>query len=127
LVRLSPAKLTLGANDCTLPGQIQHVPIDKYKANLKTLVHIAGSTKILLITPAPIISSKWHNFLRDKAIESGQTPTEALNRKPEVTATYREACIQVATELSLPVVDAYQAVLAAAGGLTDQQLDPYFT
>mmetsp|Transcript_23398 Transcript_23398/g.32787 ORF Transcript_23398/g.32787 Transcript_23398/m.32787 type:complete len:282 (-) Transcript_23398:192-1037(-) len=33
------ATVFFGANDAALPGELQHVPIDEYEQNLKTIVH----------------------------------------------------------------------------------------
>uniref|UniRef100_A0A453QFH3 Uncharacterized protein n=1 Tax=Aegilops tauschii subsp. strangulata TaxID=200361 RepID=A0A453QFH3_AEGTS len=63
LVGLPPVATTIffGANDAALPGrtsQRQHVPVEEYRQNLKTIVnHLKDCSKsmvILLITPPPI-------------------------------------------------------------------------
>jgi isoamyl acetate esterase len=52
--------ILLGANDAVLPGLAQHVPLPKFKQNIRDFVDLiiahplTKSTKIILITPPPI-------------------------------------------------------------------------
>lgn len=83
--------LFFGANDSTLPGQIQHVPLKEYKSNLLNIasrIAVAGAW-LVLVTPPPV---------NEKLIK---------NRTLGTTATYAKVCIDVAREMNLPVVDLF--------------------
>lgn len=103
-----PAAITVffGANDACLPDRcsaFQHVPIDEYKLNLHSIVSSLQkrwpSTHILLITPPPI----------DEAARLLHPYTENMLGLPERTneaaGSYAEACIAVAGECGIPVVN----------------------
>lgn len=83
--------LFFGANDSTLPGQIQHVPLDEYKNNLLNMasrIAVAGAW-LVLVTPPPV---------NEKLIK---------NRTLGTTAAYAKICIDVAREMNLPIVDLF--------------------
>ncbi|KAH9842412.1 SGNH hydrolase-type esterase domain-containing protein [Rhodofomes roseus] len=117
----------LGANDAALPPSGQHVPLDRYAANLAHLAHLvsdpsspyhAPHTKLLLITPPPINTHQWRVTLRQ-----GEPPKE-LDRKFEVTAEYAERVRTVGRELGVPVVDVWTRVWDAAGHV-EERLSEY--
>lgn len=83
--------LFFGANDAVLPGQIQHVPLDEYRKNLLDMasrIAVAGAW-LVLVTPPPV---------SERLIK---------NRTLGNTAAYAKACINVAREMNLPVVDLF--------------------
>ncbi len=83
--------LFFGDNDSVLPGQIQHVPVKEYRKNLQEMasrIACAGAW-LVLVTPPPI---------DDKRIKS---------RTMEHTEKYAQACIEVARDMNVPVVDLF--------------------
>ncbi|XP_021907709.1 GDSL esterase/lipase At5g45920 isoform X1 [Carica papaya] len=95
-----------GANDASLPDRsssFQHVPLDEYKQNLRSIVFILKSrwptTSILLITPPPIDED---GRLRYPFIED---PTGLPERTNEAAGAYAKACSAVASECGIPVID----------------------
>lgn len=95
-----------GANDSCLPHypSHQHVPLDKYKENLKTIISHATVTahqdvKILLIVPPPIDE----RMLKDNGFADG--------REAPVTAKYAQAAREVAGEFVAANKAKYEAKL----------------
>ncbi|KAH9748970.1 GDSL esterase/lipase [Citrus sinensis] len=100
-----------GANDACLPdrcGAFQHVPLHEYKHNLHS-INRWPNTLVLLITPPPIdeearlkyvftmLASLIHPYV--------ENPTGLPERTNEAAGAYAKACIEVAGECGLPVVD----------------------
>ncbi|CAN6683454.1 unnamed protein product [Malus baccata var. baccata] len=95
-----------GANDACLPDRcsaFQHVPLDEYKQNLLSIVSFLKkrwpSTHILLITPPPIDED---GRLRFPYIDNPLNQPERTNK---AAGAYSEACISVARESGIPVID----------------------
>ncbi|KAF9920753.1 hypothetical protein FBU30_009307 [Linnemannia zychae] len=91
--------LFFGANDACLPHSVQHVPLDRYAENLRTLldmVHNSSSptyspyTKIIVICPPPVEEIAW------KA-ECDRFGT-VMDHDSNLTKKYAETCLRVATE-----------------------------
>ena len=62
--------ILLGANDAVLPGCRQHVPLDRYQANLREMVshlriHYPG-TGVLLVTPSAVYIPDWEAHGRER-------------------------------------------------------------
>ncbi|XP_024984494.1 GDSL esterase/lipase At5g45920 isoform X2 [Cynara cardunculus var. scolymus] len=104
----SPLAVTVfyGANDACLPDRssaFQHVPIDEYKQNLHAIVsHLKKrwpSTHVILITPPPIdeVARLLHSF--------DENPSNLPERTNEAAGNYAKACVAVAGECRVPVVD----------------------
>lgn len=96
--------ILFGANDSALPRPVnnQHVPLDKYKQNLVSIIThpsiAAHSPKIFLVTPPPLDELK-------------TSETDNGIRKHRVSASYSEAVRQVAAEHSVGVIDLWTAVM----------------
>ncbi|KAI0029870.1 SGNH hydrolase [Vararia minispora EC-137] len=107
-----PRLLTIwfGANDaCILPSP-QHVPLSRFKENLRAMIHAApDSTRVLLLSPPPVNT---HQRAADLA---SRTPPKELDRLFDVTKSYAEAVKVVATEENVPIADVWTAVWDAAG------------
>ena len=91
--------LFFGANDSTLPGQIQHVPLKEYRRNLQDMasrIAVAGAW-LVLVTPPPV---------NEHLIK---------NRMLGNTAAYAKVCIDVGREMNLPVVDLFMKLQEEAG------------
>ncbi|KAM6082864.1 isoamyl acetate-hydrolyzing esterase 1 homolog [Chlamydotis macqueenii] len=93
-----------GANDSALKdlNPKQHVPLEEYAANLKSMIQYLKSVdvtedRIILITPPPLQESAWEKECLAKA--------EKLNRRNATTGEYAQACVQVARECGTDVLD----------------------
>lgn len=95
-----------GANDAAPPPSPQHVPLDRFKANLVHLVNIVKSptspyhspdTRIILITPPPVNSYQW------------------TTRIFAETQAYAEAVKEVGAQVGVPVADVWTEIWDAAG------------
>ncbi|GMF45230.1 unnamed protein product [Phytophthora fragariaefolia] len=102
----SPVLITLwlGANDAALADGTaarQHVPVADYKVNLAKIVQAyqtsAPSARVLLITPPHV----------DDAIRKSRSPAGLPERTNAAAAKYARACVEVADELKMPVLDLY--------------------
>ncbi|KAJ2998810.1 isoamyl acetate-hydrolyzing esterase [Globomyces sp. JEL0801] len=90
----------LGTNDAFLPssGLNKTVPVPRYIANLKQMIGmVLAKSRLVLITPPPI------DEIRD------QTRTLA-NVK-----LYRDACLRVASEYNIPVLDTWTLIMKPNG------------
>jgi lysophospholipase L1-like esterase len=109
--QLAPVLLWIiwvGANDAVLPAYPHHVPLDKYKQNLKEMVsriRAHGEGKILFITPPPI----------DVEMLKVHHRRKGNDRDAEVTKGYARACVEAAGELGVGVVDFWEVVKSRAG------------
>eukprot|EP00903_Cladosiphon_okamuranus_P008868 g8490.t1 len=117
----APVKLVtvfLGANDCVLPENAQHVPLEEYKANLRQMVaHIRAvhpDARVMFITPPPIHERKWMEHRVLKARE--------MDRQQEVTMSYATACAEVGEDIGVKVVNAYQLMGSGDQALADGYL-----
>lgn len=94
-----------GANDATVPGEYQHVPIDEYAENIDKIIRsiretvnvqptsvtsYASDFPIILLTPPPIDETAWANF---RSMESSdRTNDRARNyglRLKDVAANHK--------------------------------------
>ncbi|KAG2502626.1 hypothetical protein JM18_009519 [Phytophthora kernoviae] len=99
-----PALITLwlGANDAALvdgPSGRQHVPIGVYTTNLieiiRSLRASAPRADILLITPPHV----------DDAARRKRSKSERLDRSNSLAGDYARACVEVAKDVDVPVLD----------------------
>ncbi|KAK7302902.1 hypothetical protein RJT34_13799 [Clitoria ternatea] len=95
-----------GANDACLPDRcsaFQHVPLHEYKQNLNSIVSFFKkkwpTTLVILITPPPIDDDA---RLRYPYVPNPQGLPERTN---EAAGEYARACIAVAGECGIPVID----------------------
>mmetsp|Transcript_16470 Transcript_16470/g.32197 ORF Transcript_16470/g.32197 Transcript_16470/m.32197 type:complete len:266 (+) Transcript_16470:29-826(+) len=110
----TPALATIffGANDACDPKvhPRQHVPVDRFKANLKKIVqHIQGTSKkgapepkIVVIAPPPVDVPRRLEFQKEKY---GDKATGVAARSLELAKTYAEACVSVGSEMKIPVLN----------------------
>ena len=117
-----------GANDACLPPSRQHVPLDKYRANLEHMIKMVHSptsefyspeTKIILITPPPV------NLEQRKEHCIGN-PVGAMERQNEVTTQYAQVVREVGEQLKVSVADVAKAFWDAASG-KEAELKPYLS
>ncbi|NXS98918.1 IAH1 esterase, partial [Jacana jacana] len=93
-----------GANDSALKelNPKQHVPLEEYAANLKSMIQYLKSVditedRVILITPPPLQESAWEK----ECVAKGYT----LNRRNATTGEYAQACVQVARDCGTDVLD----------------------
>ncbi|XP_074009605.1 isoamyl acetate-hydrolyzing esterase 1 homolog [Numenius arquata] len=93
-----------GANDSALKdlNPKQHVPVEEYAANLKSMIQYLKSVditedRIILITPPPLQESAWEK----ECVAKG----DKLNRRNATTGEYAQACVQVARDCGTDVLD----------------------
>ncbi|KAF8466594.1 SGNH hydrolase-type esterase domain-containing protein [Kalaharituber pfeilii] len=91
-----------GANDAVIEGRtVQHVPLEKYRTNLKKLLHHpvlqAHSPKLLLIIPPPICEYKTQED--DRAKERTE-----IQRMAHITKHYADTAREVAKSEGIPGV-----------------------
>ncbi|KAL2259966.1 hypothetical protein VTK26DRAFT_6178 [Humicola hyalothermophila] len=106
--------ILFGANDACvpLPTNHQHVPLDKYKANLKRIIThpniTAHKPKIFLITPPPLDQIR----ITELDLKNGHP---SATRHTKVSAAYSEAVRQVAAENpGVTLVDLWKALMDTA-------------
>ncbi|TGZ73981.1 hypothetical protein CRM22_001202 [Opisthorchis felineus] len=97
----------LGANDASKAEQ--HVPVDEYKENLKTMVSYLNGLgipkdHIMLISLPPVDEARWGS----RHIAEG-TP---LDRELKNCPVYAAACEEVAVNQGLPCVNLFKAMIA---------------
>lgn len=114
----SPLAVTVffGANDACLPdryGAFQHVPLHEYKQNLISIVSFFKkkwpATRILLITPPPIDEE---GRLQNPYISN---PLNEPERTNDAAGNYAKACIAVATECGVSVIDIWTKMQQVPG------------
>ncbi|XP_042838466.1 isoamyl acetate-hydrolyzing esterase 1 homolog isoform X1 [Panthera tigris] len=102
----SPVAVTIffGANDSALKDENpkQHVPLDEYVANLKSMVRYLKSVdvpehRIVLISPPPLCEAAWERECLAQGCK--------LNRLNLVVGEYAGACLQVARDCGTDVLD----------------------
>ncbi|RXW21130.1 hypothetical protein EST38_g4727 [Candolleomyces aberdarensis] len=107
-----------GANDACIKPSPQHVPIEKFEANIRRMIELVHSptspyyspdTRIVLITAPPI------NTLKRKADLESRDPPLALDRLFDTTRQYAEVVKTIGEELNLGVVDVWTLLWNGAG------------
>lgn len=110
------ATIFFGANDAALPFAFQHVPLEKFKENLRTMLSMIKSPespyynptlRIILITPPPLNEAQWEKRCHDQG--------EQLNRTWEASRQYAEAVRQVAAERDVVVADLWTRLMGGGG------------
>ncbi|KAK1751664.1 SGNH hydrolase-type esterase domain-containing protein [Echria macrotheca] len=102
-----------GANDACvpLPTNFQHVPLDKYKANLTRIIThpniTAHKPKIFLITPPPLDEIR----ITELDLAAGHP---RATRHAKISAAYSEAVREVAAQQHVTVVDLWKALMETA-------------
>jgi len=113
--RIRLVTIFFGANDARLPntpGPSQFVPLEAYRANLRTIATYAPlrahQPRIVLITPPPIDERLCE--ITDAAKGIHVTRRTAAN-----TAAYAQAVRDLGRELGVPVLDLWTAFMREAG------------
>ncbi|XP_026374442.1 isoamyl acetate-hydrolyzing esterase 1 homolog isoform X1 [Ursus americanus] len=102
----SPVAVTIffGANDSALKDENpkQHVPLAEYAENLSSMVRYLRSAgvpgpRLVLIAPPPLCEAAWERECRLQGSK--------LNRLNSVVGEYAGACVQVARDCGIDVLD----------------------
>ncbi|KAI8068632.1 SGNH hydrolase-type esterase domain-containing protein [Gongronella butleri] len=131
--RATPARIELmtiffGANDAAISMAPQHVPVDRYKANLTTMIKMIKDPKslcynpnirIIMINPPPLNEVQWQKRCEDNG--------DPMNRFSHITKQYADAVKDVAAEQGVPVADIWSRITdkasSAPNGLADYLFD----
>ncbi|GAA5910950.1 SGNH/GDSL hydrolase family protein [Sporobolomyces salmoneus] len=122
------ATLWLGANDCVLPHNKQHVPLSEFRQNLLSITqlltspsspHYDPSTQFVLITPTPISPPDWVVERKRRGMKG------EMDRVNENTRKYVDTVIELGRELKVPVVDAFEAIWEAAEKETKEKEEEF--
>ncbi|KAJ5542527.1 Esterase SGNH hydrolase-type subgroup [Penicillium sp. DV-2018c] len=101
-----------GANDACVPGLSQHVPLDRYEENLKTIIQHpatqAQNPRLILITPPPVNEHQLEEFDASK-------DTPFPSRTAISTKSYAAAAQKVGASLNIAVVDLWSAFMRFTG------------
>eukprot|EP00523_Entomoneis_sp_CCMP467_P013983 CAMPEP_0168792394 /NCGR_PEP_ID=MMETSP0725-20121227/14497_1 /TAXON_ID=265536 /ORGANISM="Amphiprora sp., Strain CCMP467" /LENGTH=284 /DNA_ID=CAMNT_0008843037 /DNA_START=129 /DNA_END=983 /DNA_ORIENTATION=+ len=96
-----------GANDAAVPGESQHVPVERYQDNLRTTIrHIRESLQrsqpntvvpILLITPPPFDGPAWmkHQQIEEAGRDNDVTRQYGLAAKAVVDEFEQVFCVDI--------------------------------
>ncbi|KAJ7285684.1 GDSL Lipase/Acylhydrolase [Mycena rebaudengoi] len=118
-----------GANDACIKPSIQHVPLEKFKQNIKDMVDLvqspkspyySPSTRIIVITPPPIST-----HLRAMDLAS-RTPALEMDREFETTKAYAEGVKDAVAGCDVALVDVWTEIWNAAGA-QEEALDKYLS
>lgn len=105
--------LWFGANDACIKPSPQHVPLEKFEANIRKMINLVQSrspdTRILLITAPPV------NTHQRKADLESRDPPVPLDRLFETSKQYADAVRAIGEELGLGIVDAWSKLWVACG------------
>lgn len=103
-----------GANDasCEKLNPRHHVPIPKYKKNLKTLIekcraHYDEDIPIVLVTPPPVQHEQRLIFQKERY---GDKATGELERNLELSGQYAHATQEVASDSNTLVIDLWNSM-----------------
>ncbi|TGZ85737.1 SGNH hydrolase [Ascodesmis nigricans] len=117
--------IMVGANDACLPGFVHHVPLERFKQNLKKMVSSiiqyssqqsnGTKTRILLVSPPPI----------DVEMLKQYGPRGGADRSAEVMVAYADAVLEVGQQLAkdhdVAVLDFHELLSVTA---TTQVVNP---
>jgi len=102
-----------GANDACIKPSPQHVPLDKFISNLKTMIEMvqssdslyySPSTRIILITPPPV------GAIQRAADLAARDPPLPLDRLFETTRMYADGIRALALDKKVAVADVWTSL-----------------
>ncbi|XP_040204561.1 isoamyl acetate-hydrolyzing esterase 1 homolog isoform X2 [Rana temporaria] len=101
---IAAVAIFFGANDSSLKEENpqQHVPLDEYADNLRTMIHYLQSLditpdRLILIAPPPIYELSWEKQCFTKGYK--------LNRLNYIAGEYAKACVRVGQDCGTEVLD----------------------
>ncbi|KAJ9095824.1 hypothetical protein QFC19_007439 [Naganishia cerealis] len=139
---LPPVKLVtiwFGANDASVPGTAQSVPLEKYVDNLNYYIsslvepssdYYQPEARVILITPPPFVMS-----MRLEQPLPPHLPKEQQGKERDLERTrkFKDACLSVGNEWSqktsgkVQSLDFWKLVVDTVGSENDNDLRPLFT
>lgn len=108
--------IAFGANDAALPNAQQHLPIERYKENLNTMIsmirspdspHYNPQLRIMLVTPPPVNESQWKQRCEDKG--------DPMNRTAENAKRFAHAVRTLGEERDVVVADFWSRLMERGG------------
>lgn len=128
---LTALNIWWGANDATLPIRTQSLPIERFKANLRSMVdllrsenspHYSPSTEIIILSCPPVAIAQ-----RAEDVERKWGPGIPLDREAERTKQFADAAQEVALESKTGFVDVFGEIMRAAGPDPEEGLRKYLS
>ncbi|KAI8099006.1 SGNH hydrolase [Halteromyces radiatus] len=113
--RIELMTIFFGANDAALPFSPQHVPLDRYRTNLTTMIKMIKDSaspfynpnmRLILITPPPVNESQW----KKRCDENG----DEMSRSAEITQKYASMVGQVGEEQQVVVINLWSRLMEKA-------------
>lgn len=137
--RAQPARLItiwFGANDAVIEGLPQHVPLERFRTNLQTLVNrvrcpnspwYSPQTRIVIVSCPPVCVEDRHAAQIAKWKEFGSKGVQPWpDRNYANTKKYAMAAIDVAREMGVPGLDVHGLIVKAAGSEKQEDLSRFF-
>ncbi|KAI8647040.1 SGNH hydrolase-type esterase domain-containing protein [Parasitella parasitica] len=99
-----------GANDAALDFSPQHVPLDRFKQNVKEMIDLVRNPqsryynpklRLILITPPPINELQWKK----------NCDNNVLNRTNKSARSYAECVSEIGRETDVPVADVWSCIM----------------
>ncbi|KPV75649.1 uncharacterized protein RHOBADRAFT_25820 [Rhodotorula graminis WP1] len=119
-----------GANDAAVPPSPQSMTLERFKANLNTILDMlrlpsspwySPSTQLVLLTPPPVDDSTRNAEL------ASRTPARVPDRDAERTRQFAEAVKEVGAQGKVPVVDVWARIMQFARDNDGGKLDKYLS
>ena len=110
--------LFLGANDAAIAG-IQGVPLEEFTermTNIANAIKTRTNANIILVTPPPVDTLKWHQVQKEKtaffnpSFTKEQVEQTPVDRTLESAGSYAKAVCKIAEKIGAPVVDIYTSM-----------------
>ncbi|KAK9480122.1 SGNH hydrolase-type esterase domain-containing protein [Lipomyces japonicus] len=97
-----------GTNDAATPPSVQHVPIGRYRDNLRNIIKTAtdAGIKVVLIGPGPYNFHQWRLTHTDEV---------SNQRSTIITREYTDAASEVAAETGVPFVPLWYLIMEKLG------------
>jgi lysophospholipase L1-like esterase len=105
-----------GANDAALDFSPQHVPLNRFRDNLNTMIQLVKNPeskyynpkmRLMLITPPPINEAQWQKRCEEQG--------DKLNRTNESARAYANVVKEIGAEKQLVVIDIWSRLMDLTG------------
>lgn len=102
-----------GTNDSVVPLHFQHVPLPRFKDNLRAIGLAAkeAGIPVVMVGPAPFSVNAW----------AAVRPEQADERSTQRHREYCDAVVEVGAELGVPVVGLWYEIMAEIGWRESEQ------
>ncbi|XP_070536881.1 isoamyl acetate-hydrolyzing esterase 1 homolog isoform X2 [Ptychodera flava] len=97
--------LFFGTNDSVFEGFLQHVSLDKFKQNMKDMIHYLnsigiGNEKIIIISPPMVNETAWDD-------ECKRSLGHPKNKTNELTVKYADVCCSITKTTNIALIDLF--------------------